>query len=1078
MDPAAAIDGLARYGTGEVQLGGEAAGERLNGDCMATTWSDGYGGRWDTWADCYRGLWDTWADGSEDGACGDRYGGPADRCCDEKNEGTAITTAMAMVGEEPLSLLGGGRRRCAGCWGDGYDEGEGAGSSESLRGEKSVNDGVGGRVSMANGVGEERRGSNSAWRDACGCGRARRLTRRLYPFSGSFMAAVVLCVFLCCCASNAFSDKGYRKNCEGEGNQPLRREAKHEEHASLTRSCLMVGVNGGLATERVLLTRLMWPNVLRISCGWPSNEKFGDGSWVSDKDFVVSSLPSYPANVASGRDVYNFFNNETIGEYQFPLAFPWRTCRRFNESGLAYTIPVPQGQFVLMRLHFAFINSTLNENHFNVNVNGLVNVTTVGRRLPSAEGYSFYKNDTSNGVIVITKEFLFYPWQPNINLSFSDYNGPWAQINAMEVIPVDESYSRFFSYCQLEKDMFLRLEGRLNCGGHVEGVRNNTDGNPFWWDSDSSLFNRSNYRTRIVSDSSYAFVRDELPWVPGNVWSTQRVFDNVSVLYGIETEPAAQYLMILYFLQLNSTKPVASTIDIQIDGLPVNASYKVFESLALKLFRPGFDRPSRRSVRLILNPNDPNDIVITAVELYGQIQALGPSPETQATPQDIPYVTGSQRPSSDPCMSPVPDGYTCNYEYGQRPTVVSCNITGRDAEGKIDPNILSFVNLETLVLSKNRLTGEIPSDIAKLSKLVTLDLSHNNLTGEIPESLGNIVSLQNLNLQYNNLSGEIPTPLSTPGNRTFMLEEGNSHLCRQGLCHSPNGSNGSLPSDQSNDSSKSADSGSPALSSVPSPKSPSTLSRTLILALALVILVIAGTVVAIVMVAHRMPKRNKPVESPSPSVRLVDRKGQKRHHNAISGMQPYCQVFTYLELKTATNNFSEELGRGNFGRVYKGVLSNNQAVAVKIRKDEACSRQSEFVKEIKTLSALNHKNLVRLIGYCSEGKVQALVYEHVGNGNLEQHLREGKLDWQTRLKISLGAAYAVEYLHTQAYPAVIHRDIKPANIMLDENFEAKVTDFGLSRVIIKEETTTMSDTDVRGSTGSSSVDVTYDRFNN
>ncbi|KAH9300636.1 hypothetical protein KI387_012219, partial [Taxus chinensis] len=162
-------------------------------------------------------------------------------------------------------------------------------------------------------------------------------------------------------------------------------------------------------------------------------------------------------------------------------------------------------------------------------------------------------------------------------------------------------------------------------------------------------------------------------------------------------------------------------------------------------------------------------------------------------------------------------------------------------------------------------------------------------------------------------------------------------------------------------------------------------------------------------------------------------------------------VFTYEELETATNGFSRTnlLGQGGFGYVYKGILTGGQTVAVKQLKVGGSQGEREFQAEVEIISRVHHRHLVSLVGYCIAGTQRLLVYEFVSNDTLEFHLH-GKgqpiMDWPTRMKIAMGAARGLAYLHEDCYPKIIHRDIKASNILLDSNFEAKVADFGLAKL--------------------------------
>ncbi|GAB2225278.1 hypothetical protein Droror1_Dr00006069 [Drosera rotundifolia] len=162
-------------------------------------------------------------------------------------------------------------------------------------------------------------------------------------------------------------------------------------------------------------------------------------------------------------------------------------------------------------------------------------------------------------------------------------------------------------------------------------------------------------------------------------------------------------------------------------------------------------------------------------------------------------------------------------------------------------------------------------------------------------------------------------------------------------------------------------------------------------------------------------------------------------------------TFSYEELAMATNGFSEAniLGQGGFGFVHKGILPNGKEVAVKALKAGSGQGEREFQAEVEIISRVHHKHLVSLVGYCIAGSERMLVYEFVPNNTLEFHLHgKGRptMTWPTRLKIAIGAAKGLAYLHEDCYPKIIHRDIKAANILLDFNFEAKVADFGLAKL--------------------------------
>ncbi|XP_057809927.1 proline-rich receptor-like protein kinase PERK8 [Salvia miltiorrhiza] len=163
--------------------------------------------------------------------------------------------------------------------------------------------------------------------------------------------------------------------------------------------------------------------------------------------------------------------------------------------------------------------------------------------------------------------------------------------------------------------------------------------------------------------------------------------------------------------------------------------------------------------------------------------------------------------------------------------------------------------------------------------------------------------------------------------------------------------------------------------------------------------------------------------------------------------------FNYEELVQATNGFSAQnlLGEGGFGSVYKGSLANGRDVAVKQLKIGGGQGEREFRSEVEIISRIHHRHLVSLVGYCINENRRLLVYEYFPNNNLYYHLHgEGMpvLNWAVRVKIALGAARGIAYLHEDCHPRIIHRDIKSSNILIDSNFEARVSDFGLARLAL------------------------------
>lgn len=178
--------------------------------------------------------------------------------------------------------------------------------------------------------------------------------------------------------------------------------------------------------------------------------------------------------------------------------------------------------------------------------------------------------------------------------------------------------------------------------------------------------------------------------------------------------------------------------------------------------------------------------------------------------------------------------------------------------------------------------------------------------------------------------------------------------------------------------------------------------------------------------------------------------------------------YSYKELQDATNNFSEKLGQGGFGSVYKGVLPDGTRIAVK-QLEGIGQGKKEFRAEVSIIGSIHHVHLVRLRGFCAEGTHRLLAYEFMGNGSLDKWIFKRKkdndsvLDWETRFNIAVGTAKGLAYLHEDCDVKILHCDIKPENVLLDDHFEAKVSDFGLAKLMAREQSNVF--TTLRGTRG-------------
>ncbi|XP_025012557.1 probable LRR receptor-like serine/threonine-protein kinase At1g51860 isoform X2 [Ricinus communis] len=308
--------------------------------------------------------------------------------------------------------------------------------------------------------------------------------------------------------------------------------------------------------------------------------------------------------------------------------------------------------------------------------------------------------------------------------------------------------------------------------------------------------------------------------------------------------------------------------------------------------------------------------------------------------------------------------------------------------------------ITSLDFSSSGLTGEIDPDISNLKWLETLDLSNNSLTGPVPDFLSQL-PLKSLNLAGNNLTGTIPADLFNrwQSDLLFLSVSGNPQLCASVSCNSDNKKNITVP---------------------------------VIISVTALFVIIAGSAI----ILWRLKKRKQQVV------------GKMEAEAKREPLELQKRQLRYFEIVQITNNFQRILGKGGFGTVYHGHLDDME-VAVKMLSPSSAQGYKEFQTEVKLLLRVHHRNLTSLVGYCDEGNKMALIYEYMANGNLRDNLSDGNgnfLSWEERLRIALEAAQGLEYLHNGCKPPIIHRDVKPTNILLNNKFQAKLADFGLSRI--------------------------------
>uniref|UniRef100_A0A1J3D8R9 non-specific serine/threonine protein kinase n=1 Tax=Noccaea caerulescens TaxID=107243 RepID=A0A1J3D8R9_NOCCA len=400
----------------------------------------------------------------------------------------------------------------------------------------------------------------------------------------------------------------------------------------------------------------------------------------------------------------------------------------------------------------------------------------------------------------------------------------------------------------------------------------------------------------------------------------------------------------------------------------------------------------------------------------------------------------------DPCKW---NGVTCD---GKTKRVISLNLTYHKINGPLPPELgkldhlrllmlhnnglfgpipkelRNCTELEGIHLQNNYLGGPIPAEIGDLPNLQKLDMSSNSIRGTIPASLGQLKKLTNFNVSNNFLVGQIPSDgvLSGFSENSFI---GNLDLCGKQIdivCHDDSG-NSSSNSQSTGQNQK---------------KNPGKL-----------LISASATVGALLLVALMcfwgcfLYKKLGKVESKSLAMEVGGGASIVMFHGDL----PYSSKDIIKKLEML--NEEHIIGCGGFGTVYKLAMDDGNVFALKriLKLNEGFDRF--FERELEILGCIKHRYLVNLRGYCNSPTSKLLLYDYLPGGSLDEalHERGEQLDWDSRVNIIIGAAKGLSYLHHDCSPRIIHRDIKSSNILLDGNLEARVSDFGLAKLLEDEE---------------------------
>ncbi|GAV89028.1 Pkinase domain-containing protein/LRR_1 domain-containing protein/LRR_4 domain-containing protein/LRR_7 domain-containing protein/LRR_6 domain-containing protein/LRR_8 domain-containing protein [Cephalotus follicularis] len=377
--------------------------------------------------------------------------------------------------------------------------------------------------------------------------------------------------------------------------------------------------------------------------------------------------------------------------------------------------------------------------------------------------------------------------------------------------------------------------------------------------------------------------------------------------------------------------------------------------------------------------------------------------------------------SSSKIIGKIPDFIGCRSLY-------KLELQGNSLNGSIPWDISHCEKLLCLNLSLNSLTGIIPWEISTLNSITDIDLSHNFLTGTIPSNFDNCSTLENFNVSYNLLTGPIPVSGSIFPNLHPSSFSGNEGLCGEVLakpCAADTSSTDNVEVHRQQQPKKTAG------------------------AIVWIMAAAFGIGLFVLVAGTRCFHAN-----------------YGRRFNDEREIGPWKLTafqrlnFTADDVVECLSMTDKIIGMGSTGTVYKAEMAGGEIIAVKklwSKNKENIRRRRGVLAEVEVLGNVRHRNIVRLLGCCSNRECTMLLYEYMPNGNLDD-LLHGKnkgenlvADWVIRYKIALGVAQGICYLHHDCDPVIVHRDLKPSNILLDGEMEARVADFGVAKLIQSDE---------------------------
>ncbi|VAI69426.1 unnamed protein product [Triticum turgidum subsp. durum] len=392
-------------------------------------------------------------------------------------------------------------------------------------------------------------------------------------------------------------------------------------------------------------------------------------------------------------------------------------------------------------------------------------------------------------------------------------------------------------------------------------------------------------------------------------------------------------------------------------------------------------------------------------------------------------------------------------------SLTNLNLSSNNFKGHIPSELGHIINLDTLDLSYNEFSGPVPATIGDLEHLLQLNLSKNHLSGSVPAEFGNLRSIQVIDLSNNAISGYLPEELGQLQNLDSLILNNNTLVgeipAQLANCFSLNILNlsynnfsGHVPFAK-NFSKFPVESflGNPMLSVHCKDSSCGNSHGSKVNTRTAIACIISGFVILLCVLLLAIYKTKRP----QPPIKASDKPVQGPPKIVL--LQMDMAIHTYDDIMRLTENLSEKyiIGYGASSTVYKCVLKSGKAIAVKRLYSQCNHGAREFETELETVGSIRHRNLVSLHGFSLSPNGNLLFYDYMENGSLWDLLhgpsKKVKLDWDTRLRIAVGAAQGLAYLHHDCNLRIVHRDVKSSNILLDEHFEAHLSDFGIAKCV-------------------------------